>query len=287
MLYKLLLTGFIIMLLAACTSPVDKDGAEKTGVVVTILPQKEFVSRVGGDKIDVTVMVPPGANPHTYEVTPAQMVKLSRARIYFKVGSPIEFELAWLDKLIAANKGMTVVDCSKGVELIQSDDPDEPGADAHIWTSPRNIKIMAGNICAGLSAADPANREYYEKNLDKYIVELDKLDADIAGALKGYANRAFIVYHPAWGYFARDYGLKQTCIEQGGKEPQAAYLARLITEARAQNIKIIFVSPAFDTRSAEAVAREIGGRTVIVDNLAGNYLENMRRVAAAFSEAVK
>jgi zinc transport system substrate-binding protein len=116
---------------------------------------------------------------------------------------------------------------------------------------------------------------------------MDKLDSDIRAALKGAAHQTFIVYHPGWGYFARDYGLKQTCIEQGGKEPQAAYLARLITEARAQNIKIIFVSPAFDTRSAEAVAREIGGRTVIVDNLAGNYLENMRRVAAAFSEAVK
>jgi len=275
------------MTAASCNTAAPAQVEKKIGVAVTILPQREFVARVGGDKVDITVMVPPGASPHTYEVTPAQMVLLSRAKVYCKVGSPIEFELAWLDKLLAQNKDMLVVDCSKGIDFVESDDPDEPGTDPHIWTSPRNVKIMVQNICTGLSQVDPPNRQYYEGNRDSYLKDMDGLDAEMAALLKGTGNHTFIVYHPAWGYFARDYGLRQLGIEQEGKEPKAAYMSRLINEARLQNIKVIFVSPEFDSRSAEAIAREIGGKVVIIDPLAGDYLDNMRKVAAAFKEALK
>lgn len=277
----------LVMTVAACSTPAPAPVNDRTGVAVTILPQREFVASVGGDKVDITVMIPPGASPHTYEVTPAQMVQLSKAKAYFKVGSPIEFELAWLDKLLAQNKDMLVVDCSKGINLIQSDDPDEPGADPHIWTSPNNVKTMVQNICAGLAQVDPRNRQYYEQNRDLYMQKLDELDAEIGASLGDTGNRTFIVYHPAWGYFAHDYDLRQLGIEQEGKEPQAAYMARLINQARLQNIKVIFVSPEFDSRSAEAIAHEIGGRVVIIDPLAGDYLDNMRNVALAFKEALK
>ncbi len=275
-----------IMVTAACTpAPAPVNG--KIGVAVTVLPQQEFVKRVGGDKVDITVMVPPGASPHTYEVTPVQMAQLSRAKVYCKVGSPIEFELSWLDKLLAQNKNMLVVDCSKGIAVIKSDDPDEPGMDPHVWTSPRNVKIMVQNICQGLSHIDPQNRQYYEQNRDSYLKDLDELDMELGDLLKGTVSHTFIVYHPAWGYFARDYGLQQLGIEQEGKEPKAAYMSRLINEARTQNIKVIFVSPEFDTKSAEAIAHEIGGQVVVIDPLAGDYLENMRKVTAAFKEALK
>jgi len=279
---------FIMALfLASCVPTGGQGTGGKIGVAVTILPQLEFVNAVGGDSVNVTVMVPPGASPHTYEVTPAQMVKLSNAKAYFKVGSPIEFELTWLDKLIAQNKDMLVVDCSKGINLIESNDPDEPGTDPHIWTSPRNVKTMVKNVCAGLSQVDPQSRQYYEQNRDLYLQKLDALDAEMGASLAGTDNRTFIVYHPAWGYLANDYGLRQLGIEQEGKEPKAAYMSRLINEASVQNIKVIFVSPEFDSRSAEAIAREIGGRVVIIDPLAGGYLENMRKVASAFKEALK
>ncbi|MBN1689902.1 MAG: zinc ABC transporter substrate-binding protein [Dehalococcoidia bacterium] len=280
------ITAALAMIVASCNTAAPAQMEEKIGVAVTILPQQEFVVRVGGDKVDVTVMVPPGASPHTYEVTPAQMVQLSKAMVYCKVGSPIEFELAWLDKLLAQNKDILVVDCSKGIDLIQSDDPDEPGMDPHIWTSPRNAKIMVQNICAGLSQADPQNRQYYENNRDLYLKNLDELDVEMGALLNGAGAQTFIVYHPAWGYFARDYGLQQLGIEQEGKEPKAAYMSRLINEARLQNIKVVFISPEFDSRNAEAIAREIGGRVVIIDPLAGDYLQNMREVAAAFKEAL-
>jgi len=283
----IIITVVLVITVAACSNPAPAQINDKIGVAVTILPQQEFVARVGGDKVDIAVMVPPGASPHTYEVTPAQMVQLSKAKVYFKVGSPIEFELAWLDKLLAQNKDMLVVDCSKGINLIESDDPDEPGIDPHIWTSPRNVKTMVQNISLGLSQVDPQNRQYYEQNRDSYLKELDELDAEIGASLGDTGSRTFIVYHPAWGYFAHDYGLRQLGIEREGKEPQAAYMARLINQARLQNIKVIFVSPEFDSRSAEAIAREIEGKVVIIDPLAGDYLDNMRKVASAFKEALK
>jgi len=283
----IIITVVLVITVAACSNPAPAQINDKIGVAVTILPQQEFVARVGGDKVDIAVMVPPGASPHTYEVTPAQMVQLSKAKVYFKVGSPIEFELAWLDKLLAQNKDMLVVDCSKGINLIESDDPDEPGIDPHIWTSPRNVKTMVQNISLGLSQVDPQNRQYYEQNRDSYLKELDELDTEIDASLGDTGNRTFIVYHPAWGYFAHDYGLRQLGIEREGKEPQAAYMARLINQARLQNIKVIFVSPEFDSRSAEAIAREIEGKVVIIDPLAGDYLDNMRKVASAFKEALK
>jgi zinc transport system substrate-binding protein len=182
---------------------------------------------------------------------------------------------------------MAVIDCSRGIDLMQSDDPDEPGLDPHIWTSPHNVKIMVNNICAGLTLVDPEGRSYFASNRDAYSAELDRLDADIRAALTDVTSRTFIVYHPAWGYFARDYGLKQLSIEQEGKEPKAAYLARLVQEAKIQGIRIIFISPAFDARNAEAVAREINGKVIIIDPLSKDYLNNMRDVARALKEALK
>ncbi|MCX5997447.1 MAG: zinc ABC transporter substrate-binding protein [Chloroflexi bacterium] len=287
---SMVLAVMLLLMPAAC-APAAPMAVDKIGVMVTVLPQVEFVTAVGGGKVEVTAMVPPGANPHTYEVTPAQMAKLSTAKVYFKVGSPIEFELTWLDKLTAQNEDMKVVDCNKGsnkgIEWMQSSDPDEPGIDPHTWTSPQNVKIMVNNICAGLVQLDTVNKSYYEANRDSYLQKLEALDSDIKLALAGAVNRTFIVYHPAWGYFAREYGLQQLGIEKEGKEPQAAYMARLINEAREKNIRVIFVSPQFDTRSAEAIAHEIGGRVVSIDPEGRDYLDNMRKVAAAFGEALK
>ena len=277
----------MLLLMSIACAPATPTVSDKIGVMVTVLPQVEFVSAVGGGRVDVTAMVPPGANPHTYEVTPAQMARLSTAKVYFKVGSPIECELTWLDKLTAQNKHMTVVDCNKGIGLIESTDPDEPGIDPHTWTSPQNVKIMVNNICGGLVHLDPMNKNYYEGNRDSYLQKLDALDSDIKLALEGAFNRTFIVYHPAWGYFAREYGLLQLGIEKEGKEPQAAYMARLINEARDKNIRVICISPQFDTRSAQAIAREIGGNVVSIDPEGRDYLDNMRKVADAFREALK
>jgi zinc transport system substrate-binding protein len=281
----LLLAASLMALVSGCGKETVSTG--KIVVAVTILPQAGFVEAVGGDEVDVIVMVPPGADPHTYEVTPDQMTKLAQARMYAKVGSPIEFELTWMDKLIAVNKNMLVVDCSRGIDFITSQDPDEPGMDPHIWLSVKNAKIMVQNICDGLVQVDPANKDYYEKNCADYLDKLTQLDSELAADLSGLTNRSFIVYHPAFGYFARDYNLTQIGVEQEGKEPDADYIVRLIEEAKADDIHVIFISPEFSTKSADIIAREIDGQVVVIDPLAEDFISNLRAIGSAMKQAMQ
>ena len=271
--------------------------SDKLVVAVTILPQAGLVEAIGGDKVKVLVMVPPGASPHTYEVTHEQMTTLSRAKMYVKVGSGVEFELAWMDKLIAVNVSMRVVDCSEGIRVLEMDedhhdhdhehDHGRTGLDPHIWLSVRNAMIMAQNICAGLVQVDPANQDYYEENCADYLEQLAKLDSEIAESLSEVENRRFIVFHPAWGYFARDYDLIQIAVEQDGKEPDIDYRIRLIEEAREHDIRVVFLSPQYPTKSADVIAREIDGRIVIIDPLAKDFIGNMRLVESAMKKAMK
>jgi len=268
---------------------------DKIGVVVSIAPQADFVEAVDGEKVIVTVMVPPGADPHTYEPTPSQMVGVSKAKMYAKVGSGVEFELAWMDKISQQNKKMLVVDCSKGIQMIgmEENHGDEDGGeqhqgeDPHIWLSPQNAKLMVWNICSGLIQVDPKNEAYYTRNRDEYLMKLDALDKDIQEGLSKVINRRFMVFHPAWGDFARDYNLEQIPIAIGGKEPSAKDIADLIQKARELGIKIIFAEPQFNPRSAETIAKEIGGRVVFIDPLAEDYISNMRLVLDELVKAME
>jgi zinc transport system substrate-binding protein len=282
----LFLAVFVILslhLLISCDTDNQKEG--KIGIVVTILPQMEFVERIGGDKVDVTVMIPPGASPHTYEPTPSQMINVSEATIYFKVGSGIDFEIVWLDKLIANNPEIIVVDCSEGITLqkieITHEHEDEKGEhhesefDPHIWTSPRNAAVMVNNITDGLIDIDPKNQVYYENNRNTYLQEINLLDNDVRNGLADIKNRIFMVYHPAFGYFADEYELTQLSIEAEGKEPTAAGIQHLIEQARQYNIRVVFAEPQFNPQSAEVIANEIDGDVILIDPLAKDYLVNM------------
>ena len=196
--------GLLFSAVACAPKPEVRD---RIGVVVTVLPQAEFVENVGREKVDVTVMVPPGANPHTYEPMPSQMEALAKAKMYAKVGAGIEFELVWMDKLTAINKDMLVVDCSEGVKLskMAMDDDHHDRMDPHIWMSPVNAQIMVRNICDGLIQIDPKNKSYYQQNRDAYLQKLSQLDAEIRSQLAEVTNRMVMVYHPAFGYFASEY----------------------------------------------------------------------------------
>lgn len=281
----LVLVVLLAFTLSSCGQ--EEDSSSKIGVVVTILPQAEFVESVGGDKVRVIVMVPRGADPHTTELSPSKMSELSKARIYAKVGSGIEFELAYMDKIMAVNKNMLIVDCSEGIEPIGSSDPNEPSNDPHIWLSPSNARIMVQNICDGLVQVDPANKAFYERNRDDYLKKLDDLDQEIRAELADVQNRAFIVFHPSWGYFARDYNLEQIPIETGGKEPSPQDVTHLVEVAKSLNIKIVFASPQFNPQMAQVIAREIGGSVVFIDPLAKDYLANMRAVLNELVQAME
>jgi zinc transport system substrate-binding protein len=285
----MLLLTLLVTAVTSCTREAAATG--KLGVAVTLLPQAEFVENIGGDKVDVTVMVPPGASPHTYEPTPSQMATLSRARLYAKVGSGVEFELTWMDKLTAQNKDMLVVDCSKGVELqpMAAGDEGEPigSMDPHIWISPRNAQIMVRNIADGLIQIDPANRDYYEQNRDAYLQKLEQLDGDIRDSLAPIKNRVFMVYHPAFGYFARDYGLTMLMVEIEGKEPTPSGLQHLIEQAKQYNIHVVFAEPQFNPQSAKVIANAIDGRVVLINALARDYTENLRILSRELAQGME
>jgi zinc transport system substrate-binding protein len=286
LLNKIILVIFVTILffsfgIFSCTSQKYEEEArkQKIGVVVSILPQADFVEKVGGGKVSIAVMVPPGASPHTYEPKPSQMEDVGKAEIYVKVGSGIEFELNWIDKIVELNKEMIIVDCSSGIELIEFD--------PHIWLSPKNAKIMVENIYNGLVRVDPENKKYYKENKENYLKELDKLDNEITQALLGKVERKIMVYHPAWSYFARDYNLEQIPVEEGGKEPSPKDLENFIKQAKENSIKIIFASPEFSTKSAEVIASEIGGAVVLISPLEKDYVNNISKVTKVFKDILE
>ncbi len=295
----LLLSGLVMISVGSCHDDKQIDGNARVGIVVTLLPQAEFVEKVGGDKVMVTVMVPSGANPHTYEPIPSQMVAVAEADIYVQMGSGVEFELTWMDKLIAQNKDMLVVDCSEGVELIEMGtshehegeedafDHEKEGMDPHIWISPNNAMTIVQNIYEGLIQIDPDNTSFYEFNRNSYLESLSQLDHDIDDGLVDVTNRIFMVYHPAFGYLAHDYDLIMLPVEEEGKEPTAAGLSHLIDQVNEHNIKVIFAEPQFDPKSARTIANEIGGTVMLIDPLAKGYIENLRIVVEALTEAME
>lgn len=268
----------ILSILLLCGISEALSAGEKLSVVVTILPEAEFVEKVGGKYVDVHVMVSKGTDPHTYEPTPLQFKIIGGTDLYFKLGSGIEFELMWMDKIASLNKGLTLVDISKGIGLL--------GKDPHIWVSPKNAIIMVGNIKDALIAKDPGHRAEYQKNAEEYTEELSRLDAEIREKLAGKKNRLFMTFHPSWGYFARDYGLKEISIQKEGKEPTIVSMKEVIDMARANGIKTVFVSPGFSRKSAVVVAGEIGGIVLTADPLRKDYVENLKYVTGMLAEEI-
>ncbi|RJS84911.1 zinc ABC transporter substrate-binding protein [Candidatus Bathyarchaeota archaeon] len=269
-----LLTVFSISVVAnLIASPLNfpYETENRLVVAVTIPPQAEFVERIGGKYVQVIIMVPPGASPHTYEPTPLQLVQVSKAKIYFEVGSGVDFELSFIPKILEVNPNLIIVNCSEGIRIIDRD--------PHVWLCPKNAKIMVRNICKALIEADPERKEFYVRNMHNYIKELDDLDVKIRKILNNLAERSFLVYHPAWRYFAEEYNLTQIPVEKVGKAPTAKGIIALIKQAMSLQKKIIFVSPQFDWKKAEAIAESIHGKIVFIDPLARNYVENLLSVA--------
>ncbi len=284
----------------------DAVTSEPLRVAVSVPPQAYFVERLGGQRVKVEVLVPPGTGYDTYEPSPRQMVELARARLYVLVGHPgFLFEAKHVAPFLARHPEIAVVDMSRGMDLIATGEaegrppePGEPGWDAggehghahaagdpHVWVAPATVRVAARNIAAALSAIDPAGRSLYAANLAAFLAEIDRLDSDLRRLLSGIPSRSFLVYHPSWGYFARQYGLTQVAIEAGGREPSAGRLIALIEQARSQDVKVVFVQRGFSSKSAEVVAEELGGRVVAVDPLAYDWPGSLRQAARAIRAA--
>ena len=292
--FRYFVSIFILLPLLALVACKDKkNGTEKLQLTVSIIPQKYLVHSIAGDKSDILVMLPPGSNHETYEPAPRDMEKISSSELYLALGA-LDFELSWLDRFGASNPNMKIVNTSKGIELIsghehgheseKDSDALSHGFDPHTWLSVGCMKIQAANICEALVTADTANASFYKRNLDNFYRTADSVDTKIREKLASHKGKAILIFHPALAYFARDYGLTQISIEQDGKEPSPAYMAELVKIAKEKGIKSIFISKEFDTRNAEAIAREINGKVVVFDPMAENWPANMIHLSQLIAE---
>ncbi len=272
MLDKKILAGLFTIILVTSTglgafifllNPQAPSSSSKILVAVTIPVQSEIVNMIGGEHVQVTVLVPSGADPHSYEPTPSQLAELSKAKIYFFIGSGLEFELTWWNQILSVNPDIILVNGSEGVTVINRD--------PHIWTSPLNVKIMAENFYNAIIRVDPAHRIDYESNLAAYLRALSFLDEYIVKTLSNYTNRVFLIFHPAFTYFAEAYNLTQISIEEEGKPVTPQTLQWAVDNATLYNLTIVFASPQFDTSYAETVAEQINGRVVLIDPLSEYY----------------
>lgn len=289
----LIVASLALLALAACRSAPGVPGP-RLRVAVSVPPQAWFVERIGGDRVAVEVMIPPGFSHVDYPLTPRQMAALSAIDLYIKVGHrSFDYERRYIDPFLERTPRVRIVDMSQGMRLIEgegdhhdlSDHHDHGDGDPHVWVAPETVAVAAGNIARALAAADPAGAPLYRANLHSFLQEIERLDREIRAELAAAPVRKFIVYHPGWGYFARQYGLEQIVIEAEGKEPGAAQMIRLIDRARREGVRLVFVEEGFPRESAQVIADAVDGQVVLADPQQKDWPANLRRVAAAFRRA--
>ena len=315
-----LILGFVFLSVA----PVQA----KLLAAVSIAPQAYFLKQIAGDRADVVVMVPAGADAHTYEPKPRQLADLGKAAVYLAIG--MDFENAWLPRFASVNPKMAIVATDAGIDkmsmaahehaaeedghdkapsgkdhdhdtakpadqhghdeakAVEGHDRHDGEPDPHVWLSPKLAKVIGASMRDALVKADPAGAADYAAGYERLAAACDALDADIR---KSFADlppgeHKFMVFHPSWGYFARDYGLTQEPIEQLGREPGPKVLAALIKEARADGVKVVFVQPQMSATQAATIATGIGGTTAAIDPLAGDWPAGLLGAAKALRQGL-
>jgi zinc transport system substrate-binding protein len=262
-------------------------------VVATIYPVADIVRQVGQEQVEVVTLLPPGASPHTFEPTPAQIRAVADARIFVCVGAGLD---SWTTKLLAArHAAVTVVTLTDGLSLIGA--AAGHGGDPHVWLDPVLVKDhMVPAIVNALSREDPHGRAGYERAAAQFGDGLAQLDADIQRTFAPLASRSYIAFHSAWRYFGQRYGLQEIGVVEAfpGKEPSAHEIAAVVQRARAAQVRVVLIEPQSSPRAAEQIARDIGGRTLLVDDIGGpavaersTYIDLLRYDARAFAEALQ
>ncbi len=275
---------FIVILslsaFTGCIGPADEKVSPAVSVAVTIPPQAEMVREIGGGRVDVVILIPPGSDPHTYEPSVSLLRKASGADLYLKLGNglfPVEDVLA--TRLREMNPDLIVVDTSAGIEYLGPEGKRDP----HIWLSLKNAVIMAENTRDALIQADPPSREMYRENSDRYIARINEIDQRITAEFTEKDPGLILTTHQAWDYFARDYNLSIISIERNGKEATAQDLENLISQGRSQGVTQVFAEAQESRREAQVVADEIGATVIPIDPLSPDYLASMERAAMAFA----
>lgn len=287
--------------------------ASKLNVAVTLQPYAKIVEEIGGDRVSVITMIPPNADPHSYEPKPSVLKTFSKAELYLSDSSGLD--QVWLPRFLSVNKKIEMAYISSGVSWMQEledhhhgdhdgedhhekkhehEDHDEnhhenASLDPHLWTSPKQVIKVAENVLSALIKKDSASKSYYESRYQLFIEKWTSIDQFVEKTVSQIPEkrRIFIVFHPSYGYLARDYGLIQRAIEVEGKEPKPQDLKALILEAKKNDIHAIFVQPQFSKRSAESIAKQLNAVVVSTDPLAYDIEMNLRNFIQALLEASK
>lgn len=285
-----LLASLLILSMPGCyrEAPVSAPaGGQVLKAAVTIVPQATFVKAVGGDLVDVVTVIPPGGNPENYSPTPQQMLQITNAQVFFAIGVPSEATTI-LPKIKDLNPGMKIVNLPQLVDQVYPPCLFPSGErDPHMWLSPRRVKEIVRITAEELTNLDPAHRDIYAGNAAAYSAQLDQLDQEIRNSLANMDDRTFIIYHPAFGYFAADYGLEMIALESEGKEATAVDLQKVIDLARQKQIKVVFYQAEIDSKQSRTLAEEIGGQAEMIAPLDPDYIDNLRKTAQTFARVLK
>ena len=271
----------------------DRKKVDDKMISVTIEPERYFAQKIAGDKYKFNCVVPSGQSPETYDPTPKEMVEIGRSMAYFRIGE-IGFEQAWMDKIKENNPELKIYNMSHGMTMIAEEEHNHEhdgecshhhgSVDPHIWTSTEGAKVISWNILNALIDIDPENTKYYWGNYNKLLDEIDFTEAQITELLSDVKGEAFIIYHPALTYFAKEFGMKQLCIELDGKEPSPATLKELVETAKSENAKVVFIQKEFDQKNAELIAKETNCKLVVINPLSYDWSKEMIDIAKSLSK---
>lgn len=285
----------IALLVLSCGSPSAKKGERI--ITVTLPPFAWFVEGIAGEDFTVNVMLPPGADHHIWEPLPAQITSLARSEAFVMNGQ-LGFEQAWMGRFSEINPEMKILDLSAGIDLIGTeeglshDDHHDheghahEGADPHYWMSPVSAYVMAEDVRDFLTELNPGSAEKYNAGYNILVQKISSIDSLLKAALSETPSKAFMIYHPALGYMANDYGLQQVTFEDEGKSPSPARMKELIDTARELDIRIIFIQAEYDVRSAKSLAEETGAELIVIDPMNRDWPAAVIEVAEALRARV-
>lgn len=278
-----------VALMVLTVAHVSRAASDPVQVTVTVLPLQSLAESIGGDRVNVTVMVPPGVHPKTFEPTPMQMAALESADLYVSMGIP--HEQNWKPQVMAARPDMPIlhlidtVDTRRIVKQTKEGKKEKP--DPHIWLGPKQLRTMVTSLRNALTELSPEDAETFTSNAQNWLDRLDAADQQAQAMLSPYAGKAFLVFHPAYGYFADAYQLRQIAIEKQGMEPGPKMIAKSIELARAEDIKTVFVQANFSEDEARTIATEIDGKVVALDPLGPDPIVTIGNIAKAIGTSMK
>lgn len=297
----LILFGFCFLI--GCSGRDQTLSHERLNVAVSVEPHAFLLERIGGNRLRIEVLVPAGREPEHYQTTPDKVAALSKAKVLFRTGMP--FEEMLIPKLKSNANNLKIVDLRNRITLrslelhdhhshangnihVHNDNipihnnniPLHNESDPHIWFAPTILKTEVQTVLQTLSEIDPAGAAQYQKNAEQFLEEIEELRIDLVKRLAPFKAKTVFVFHPAYGYFCDEFGLRQRAVEFEGKSPKPQQLTALIKEIRhTEDIPVIFVQPEFNQAPTQAITETTGIKMIIHSPLERNVLQSMKRFA--------